>query len=272
MTDEGGPAGQFDVHEDDPAGHGGAVGTGPVRVVLVDDQPLMTAGIRMILETDPGIRVVATTEDGAAGVAATRRTRPDLVCMDVQMPVLDGLSATREITADPGLGCAVLMLTTFRSEDYLVEALRAGACGYLLKNTPPERLISAVHSAAAGDGLVAPELTGALIRRALQVPAPDADPRGRTGDPGQDPHRQAVPPGQAAPDTLGDPALPADLTPREVEVLRLMAEGMSNEEIAAHLVLGRATVKTHVSNILMKLAVRDRVQAVVWAHRHGLAG
>lgn len=224
-----------------PGGHDGA---DPIRVVLVDDQPLMTAGIAMILQTDPSIRVVATATDGEAGVEAARRERPDLVCMDVQMPGTDGLTATRRITADPDLACAVLMLTTFQREDYLVEALRAGACGYLLKNTRPEQLIAAMRSAAAGDGLVAPELTSALIRRALGATAPEA-------------------PAAAGTDTA--------LTPREAEVLRLMAEGLSNEEIAARRVVGVATVKTHVSNILMKLGVRDRVQAVVWAYRHGSA-
>lgn len=228
----------------------------PVRVVLVDDQPLMTAGIRMILETDPGIRVVATAADGASGVAEARRTHPDLVCMDVQMPGVDGLEATRRLTSDPGLHCAVLMLTTFQREEYLVASLRAGACGYLLKNTPPERLIAAVHSAAAGDALVAPELTGALIRRALS---------------GQDPSGDAAEPSLAAgPDDPVEVSPGVELTPRETDVLRLMAEGLSNGEIAARMVVGRATVKTHVSNVLMKLGVRDRVQAVVWAHRHGL--
>jgi DNA-binding NarL/FixJ family response regulator len=150
------------------------------------------------------------------------------------------------------------MLTTFQREEYLVASLRAGACGYLLKNTPPERLIAAVHSAAAGDALVAPELTGALIRRALS---------------GQDPSGDAAEPSLAAAGP-GDPVEVSpgvELTPRETEVLRLMAEGLSNAEIAARMVVGRATVKTHVSNVLMKLGVRDRVQAVVWAHRHGLA-
>lgn len=228
----------------------------PVRVVLVDDQPLMTAGIQMILETDPGIRVVATATDGTSGVSEARRTHPDLVCMDIQMPGTDGLAATRAIVSDPDLDCAVLMLTTFQSEDHLIAALRAGACGYLLKNTPPERLISAVHSAAGGDGLVAPELTGVLIRRAIHGPGP----AGGAAGPDQAQGSRIV---ERAPSWV-------ELTPREEEILRLLAEGLSNEEIANDLVLGRATVKTHVSNILMKLSVRDRVQAVVWAHRHGL--
>jgi len=244
------------IDEDLPPGRHDRTADGPIRVLLADDQPLMTAGIRMILETDPGIRVVATATDGASAVQEVRRTRPDLVCMDIQMPGTDGLSATRTLISDPDLDCAVLMLTTFQSEDYLVEALRAGASGYLLKNTPPEQLITAVHAAAAGDGLVAPELTGALIRRALHGQDTVKTPTG--SDPAT--HAPAVgriPPG-------------VELTPREEDVLRLMAEGLSNEEIAGHLVLGRSTVKTHVSNILMKLSVRDRVQAVVWAHRHGV--
>jgi len=222
-----------------------------VRVVLVDDQPLMTAGIRMILQTDPAIRVVATAADGDTGVRTVRRERPDLVCMDIQMPGTDGLEATRRITSDPGLSCAVLMLTTFQREDYLVEALRAGACGYLLKNTRPEQLVAAVRSAAAGDGLVAPELTGALIRRALGAGVDTVEPEDGGG---------AVPVSPAV-----------SLTPREVDVLRLMAEGLSNDEIARRMVVGVATVKTHVSNVLAKLSARDRVQAVVWAYRHGVA-
>lgn len=239
MNDEGVPT---------PAGATSA--RGPVRVLLVDDQPLMTEGIRMILQTDPLIQVVATATDGASALTEARRTHPDLVCMDVQMPGMDGLSATRALVAEEDLDCAVLVLTTFRREDYLVEALRAGACGYLLKNTPPERLIEAVHSAAAGDALIAPELTGALIRRALaESVGPLPRQAGTTGT---------------------TPPTEVELTPREVDVLRLMAEGLSNDEIAEEIVLGRATVKTHVSNILMKLGVRDRVQAVVWAHRNGL--
>jgi DNA-binding NarL/FixJ family response regulator len=159
--------------------------------------------------------------------------------MDVQMPDMDGLEATRRIVAEPALHAAVVVLTTFNREDYLLEALRAGAVGYVLKNSRPEQLLDAVRSAAAGDGLLAPEVTRTVIARAV------------------------------TPRTEAPAAPPAGLTDREAEVLALVARGLTNDEIAAQLYLGRATVKTHVSNLLAKLGVRDRVQAVVYAHEHG---
>ena len=219
-----------------------------VTVLLVDDQPLVRAGIATILGAQEDLRVVGEAADGAAAVEAARTLRPDVVCMDVQMPDMDGIEATRRIVADPTVPSRVLILTTFQREDYLVAALRAGASGFLLKNARPTQLADAVRAVAAGDALLAPELTRAMIERAVSAAPPPA-----------------------APTATASPVA-AHLTEREHEVLGLVARGLSNDEIAAELFLGRATVKTHVSNILMKLALRDRVQAVVFAHENGLVG
>jgi DNA-binding NarL/FixJ family response regulator len=218
-----------------------------VTVLLVDDQPLVRAGIATILGAQEDLKVVGEAADGAAAVEAARTLRPDVVCMDVQMPDMDGIEATRRIVADPTVPSRVLVLTTFQREDYLVAALRAGASGFLLKNARPTQLADAVRAVAAGDALLAPELTRAMIERAVSA---------------------APPPSSAAP----APPAAEHLTEREHEVLRLVARGLSNDEIATELFLGRATVKTHVSNILMKLSLRDRVQAVVFAHENGLVG
>jgi len=169
--------------------------------------------------------------------------------MDVQMPELDGIEATRLIRSDPELAVAVLVLTTFNQEDYLVRALGAGASGFLLKNSRPEQLADAVRAVAAGDALLSPEVTRAVIARAMGPASAESEP---------------------GPEPCPGPAVVEQLTERETEVLRLVARGLSNDEIAAELVLGRATVKTHVSNLLMKLDLRDRVQAVVFAYRNGL--
>lgn len=217
-----------------------------IRILLVDDQPLLRAGIGTILGTVPGLAVVGEAGTGTEAVARARELDPDVVCMDVQMPDMDGLEATRRIVADPAVHARVLMLTTFNREDYLLQALQAGASGFLLKNSRPEHLVDAIRAVAAGDGLLAPEVTRAVIARAV-------------GTPGPRPADGAL------------PAVVASLTDREVEVLRLVARGLTNDEIAAELVLGRATVKTHVSNVLMKLGLRDRVQAVVFAYTHGIA-
>lgn len=216
-----------------------------VRVLLVDDQPLLRAGIGTILDAQPGLSVVGQAGTGVEAVALAHELDPDVICMDVQMPDMDGLEATRHIVADPSVHAGVLVLTTFNREDYLLQALEAGAAGFLLKNSRPEHLVDAIRAVAAGDALLAPEVTRSVIARAVRAPAAPAD--------------GAL------------PAAVVALTDREVEVLRLVAEGLTNDEIAAHLVLGRATVKTHVSNVLMKLGLRDRVQAVVFAYRHGLA-
>ncbi|SCL73850.1 response regulator [Micromonospora peucetia] len=222
----------------------------PVRVLLADDQHLVRTGFRVILEVEDDIEVVGEAADGARAVTMTRATQPDVVLMDVEMPGMDGLEATRQITAEqdgPG-GPAVLILTTFDRDDYLFAALRAGASGFLLKNGTPEALIEAIRVLARGDGLLAPELT----RRVIATFA-------RPGEP-------VVPGG---PRTAPEAAL-RELTPREREVLVLVSGGASNAEIARELHLGEATVKTHVSRVLAKLGLRDRVQAVVFAYEHGV--
>ncbi|MFJ3385424.1 MULTISPECIES: response regulator [unclassified Curtobacterium] len=212
-----------------------------VRVVLADDQDLVRAGFRVILESEPGIRVVAEAADGLAAVRAVEEHRPDVVCLDVQMPGVDGLEAARRITAldDPP---PVLILTTFDNDDTLFAALDAGASGFLLKNASPEKLVDAVLTVAAGDALLAPDVTRRVISRA-------------TG---------------SQPVVAVDDGPIAGLTEREAEVLRLLGRGRSNGEIARQLYVGEATVKTHVSNVLQKLGLRDRVQAVVWAYEHGV--
>lgn len=214
-----------------------------IRVLLADDHAVMRAGFRMILESADDITVVGEAATGEEAVAAASALRPDVVCMDVQMPGAGGLAATRAIVADPAVPSAVVVITTFDRDDYLFEALDAGATGFLLKNAGPEDLQSAVRVAAAGDALLAPEVTRRVIERFAARRAEASAP----------------------------PPLPVELTERESEVLKLMAQALSNAEIARHLVIGEATVKTHVSNVLLKLGVRDRVGAVVFAHRHGLA-
>jgi DNA-binding NarL/FixJ family response regulator len=215
-----------------------------LRVVVVDDQALVRTGFSMILSAEDGIEVVGEAADGRAAVETVRRLQPDVVLMDIRMPEMDGVEATRLLAgpdvADPA---KVLMVTTFDLDDYVYAALRAGASGFLLKDTPPEDLVRAVQIVAAGDALIAPAVTRRLIeefsRREPAEPAP-------------------------TPDTL------AVLTDREVEVLRQLARGSSNAEIAAALYVGETTVKTHVGHILMKLGLRDRVQAVVLAYETGL--
>lgn len=222
-----------------------------VSVLLVDDQPLVRTGFQMILETEDDVHVVGSAGNGAEALEVARRERPDVTLMDVQMPVMDGIEATRAIVAE-GLS-RVVVLTTFDRDDYLFDALGAGASGFLLKNVEPDRLVEAIHCAANGQALLSPEVTKRVISR--MSPAQQA----------------AVAPGTPAAAPGAQVHVP-DLTEREREVLVLVAEGLSNAEIAARLYVGEATVKTHVSNLLAKLGLRDRVQAVVWAHRAGLAG
>jgi DNA-binding NarL/FixJ family response regulator len=213
-----------------------------LRVLIVDDQELVRTGFRVILSAEPDLEVVGEAEDGREAVTLARRLRPDVILMDVRMPVLDGVAATREIRAQPDAPY-VVVLTTFDIDEYVYGALRAGASGFLLKDVRAHELAAAVRTVAAGDALLAPSITRRLIGEFVErreVPAPP---------PGFD-----------------------ELTPREREVLELVARGLSNAEIAAQLVVAEATVKTHVTRILMKLGLRDRVQAVVLAYEHGLTG
>ena len=224
-----------------------------IRVLLVDDQPLIRLGFAAILRSEDGIEVVGEAEDGRDALAKTAELEPDVVCMDVQMPVMDGIEATRALAAS-GARAAVLILTTFDRDDFLFDTLTAGASGFLLKSAGPEELLAAVRVLGRGDALLDPQVT----RRVLARLAPGAS----------GPVSAPVETRAEADDTLGA----AGLTARETEILRLMARGLSNAEIAAELVVGESTVKTHVSNVLMKLPARDRVHAVIWAFQHGLAG
>jgi DNA-binding NarL/FixJ family response regulator len=213
-----------------------------IRVLLADDQAMVRAGFRLILESEPDIDVAGEAEDGAQAIAAVRALRPDIVLMDIQMPVLDGLAATQQIhDAASDLATRVLILTTFERDDYIFAALRAGASGFLLKNAPPEDLIAAVRVVAAGNALLAPSVTRRIIEEFAKRPPPTD-------------HAEEL----------------GWLTERELETLRLLARGLTNAEIAGNLFVGEATVKTHVSNVLTKLGLRDRVQAVVFAYESGL--
>jgi len=221
-----------------------------IRVLIVDDHAMLRAGFRTILGTQPDIDVVGEAATGAEGIESAARLRPDVITMDVQMPDMDGIEATRRIVADPAITASVAIITTFDRDEYLFQALDAGAGGFLLKNAGPEELITAVRALAAGDGILAPEVTRRVLAR-FTASAPPASP---------------VP----TPAPLGERVLAEPLTEREGEVLTLMADARSNAEIAKALFIGEATVKTHVSRVLQKLGARDRVQAIVLAHRHGL--
>lgn len=213
-----------------------------IKVLLVDDQAMVRSGLRMILEAESDILVVDEASDGVEGVAKARRVRPDVILMDIRMPEMDGLEATRQIVAEGAdEGARVIVLTTFDIDDYVYEALRAGASGFLLKDAPADDLVAAIRVVAGGEALLAPAVT----RRVIEAFATQAPPT--TPGPGLD-----------------------DLTDRETDVLRLVARGLSNAEIAEELFVGETTIKTHVSHILTKLDVRDRVQAVVAAYESGL--
>jgi DNA-binding NarL/FixJ family response regulator len=211
-----------------------------VRVLLVDDDDLMRAGLKSVLSSDETIEVVGEAGDGRVALSQIRDLRPDLVLMDIRMPELDGISATREVlAAEPSV--KVVVLTTFEQDDYIFEALSAGASGFLLKRTKPEELIAAIHTVAAGDSLLSPSVTRRVIDRMATQPSPVVSSRRLD-----------------------------DLTPREREVLELLARGLSNREIAEALFIEESTVKTHVKRILMKLGLRDRVQAVILAYEMGV--
>jgi DNA-binding NarL/FixJ family response regulator len=212
-----------------------------VKVLLVDDDDLMRAGLRAVLTSDETIDVVGEAGNGRAAVSSVRSLRPDVVLMDVRMPDLDGISATREVlAASPEVKVAIL--TTFEQDDYIFGALNAGASGFLLKRTKPEELITAIHTIAEGDSLLSPSVTRRVIERMAAQPVADLSAAKRL----------------------------EQLTPREREVLELIARGLSNSEIALEFVIEESTVKTHVKRILMKLQLRDRVQAVIFAYESGL--
>ncbi|MDO9396953.1 MAG: response regulator transcription factor [Herbiconiux sp.] len=223
-----------------------------IRVLLADDQDLVRVGLRIILESEDGVEVVGEARTGREAVTLARTLHPDVICMDVQMPELDGLAATRELVA-AGTTAGILILTTFNRDDYLFDALEAGASGFVLKNSSPEDLVAAVQVIARGDALLSPDVTRRVIEGFAGRPRP-TEPSTATG---------SLP-------ITPSPAL-GDLTEREREVLGHLALGLSNTEIAGTLYLGEATVKTHVSKILQKLGLRDRIQAVVFAYENGVA-
>jgi DNA-binding NarL/FixJ family response regulator len=210
-----------------------------VDLIIVDDQPLARAGLRMILDGQPDLHIVGEGSDGAEAISLVRRLRPKVAILDIRMPRIDGLEATRRIVASEP-ATRILIFTTFDLDEYAFEALRAGASGFLLKDAPPEDIVHAVRTVARGDATLAPSVTRRLVEHYAARPRPDAFP-----------------------------AL-ATLTPRELEVLRLLAAGGSNAEIGDRLALSEATVKTHVGRVLDKLGVRDRVQAVIYAYESGL--
>jgi DNA-binding NarL/FixJ family response regulator len=213
----------------------------PIRVLLVDDDDLMRAGLKAVLSSDDALEVVGEAATGRGAVDQVRALEPTVVLMDVRMPDLDGISATREVLASSP-EVKVMILTTFEQDDYIFGALNAGASGFLLKRTSPEELIAGIHTVAVGDSLLSPSVTRRVIDRMARQPAADRPYDERLGE----------------------------LTPREREVLAQVARGLSNSEIAAELVIEESTVKTHVKRILMKLRVRDRVQAVIFAYESGL--
>ena len=209
-----------------------------IRLVLADDQTLVLAGLRTILESEPDLEVVGEAHSGQQAIELARRLTPDIVLMDIRMPGMDGIAATRQLAEHT----KVIILTTFDLDEYVYEALVAGASGFLVKDIPDDQLVAGIRAAASGDTLLAPSVTRRLIESYTRRPPVPSLPTGTS-----------------------------ELTPREIEVWRLMARGLSNEEIAAELIIGAATVKTHVARIIAKLEVRDRIQAVVKAYQSGIA-
>jgi DNA-binding NarL/FixJ family response regulator len=216
--------------------------TTPIRIAIVDDQGMVRAGFRSLLADEPDIEVVGEASNGEDALEIVSELLPDVTLMDIRMPVLDGLAATRELVSR-GVATRVLVLTTFDLDEYVFEALRAGASGFLLKDAPAEELAAAIRIVAAGDSLLAPGVTRRVIDAFVDRPAP----RPESAD-----------------------ARLAELTPRELEVLGLLARGMSNQDIGSTLFVSEGTTKTHVSNVLTKLGLRDRVQAVIYAYEHGV--
>ncbi len=231
-----------DRHEVADLEDAGAAGEG-IRVLIVDDQELVRTGFRMILDAEEDMHVVGEAANGKEAMTETARLRPDVVLMDVRMPELDGIEATRRLLANDGTESKVVMLTTFDMDEYVYEALRAGASGFLLKDAPPEQLVAGIRAVCSGDALLAPSVTRRVIEEFVRRPPESA---------------------RAAPPEI------EELTPRECEVLALIARGLSNAEIAQSLVVSETTVKTHVARVLMKMGLRDRVQAVVMAYESGL--
>ena len=218
--------------------------TAPIRVLIADDQPMVRAGLRMILELEPDIDIVGEAADGNEAVAVAAATEPDVILMDVRMPNLDGLEATRRIVGSREDGPRVLILTTFDLDVYVYEALASGASGFVLKDIEPEKLVDAIRVIANGEALLSPTVTRKLIEEFVRRPPEVVRPSPRELD---------------------------QLTAREAEIMALVARGLSNAEIAAQAFVSEPTVKTHVARILMKLGLRDRVQVVVYAYEHGLA-
>jgi DNA-binding NarL/FixJ family response regulator len=240
-----------------------------IRVLLADDQALVRAGFRALLESADDISVVAEAQNGGAAVALVRELTPDVVLMDLNMPEVDGLTATGRITADPSLAAVkVVVLTTFDDDEHVFAALRAGASGFLVKDIEPEELLQAVRVVARGDALLAPSVTRSLIAAFARQPA--QEPAARAAGAGAGPGAPGASSGDAR--AVARQVGLASLTDREREVVALVAAGLSNDEIAARLVVSPLTAKTHVSRSMTKLAARDRAQLVVIAYEHGLAG